>query len=92
MDFCYTLLKGLMVYLIRFYHYMYIFQWLKAPLHHATENEHLDIAKYLIEQGALINVKNEVRTHCYLSIVQGKHMFIVFLLLSHVVSWVRYGT
>ena len=38
-----------------------IFQWLKTPLHPATENEQLDIAKYLIEHGALVNAKNEVR-------------------------------
>ena len=58
---CYALLKCLLRTLKTYWIFITIFQWLKAPLHHATENEHLNIAKYLIEQGALINVKNEVR-------------------------------
>ena len=44
--------------------FVQLFQWSKSPLHHACENNHLDVVKLLIQHKANVNSQQEVRIVC----------------------------
>ena len=43
------------------------FQWSKTALHKAAEEGHVDVVKYLVENGADVNATDKVRMMCAIS-------------------------